>query len=376
MMTSIATKNLKHSKVRTLVAIGGVCFAVTLLFMQLGFFATVSLSAMLIYDGLDFDVVLTSPNYVVLTQASTFPRSRLNQAQAHPAVVRVMPLHVSRHVWRNPETRYHWPTVILGVNPHDPVSRRPELTQQLPGLARPDTLLIDTLSKPVLGPQEAGTEVEVGSRNLHIIGRFTTGPGFEAGLIVVGEQTYSRVFGGRPLSAVNVGLVKLRAGADAEQVVAELRRTLPADVRVLTRRELADKEIRYWLISTSTGVIFISGVTIALLFGVVITYQVLSLEVNQRLPEYATLKAMGFSDMYLNGIVLKQAVIFAVVSYVPGFFIAVGIYTTGAAMTGLPMGMTLSRAAGVFALNLLLCCVSGVLALRILRRADPVELFH
>jgi putative ABC transport system permease protein len=320
--------------------------------------------------------VLTSPSYVVLTQPYTFPRSRLHQAQAHPQVERVMPLHVSRHVWRNPQTRYHWPTVVLGVNPRDPVSRRPELAQQLPGLARPDTLLIDSLSKDVLGPQESGTEVEVGSRNLHIIGQFTTGPGFEAGLIVVGDQTFSRIFGGRPLSAVNVGLVKLRPGADPDQVVAELRRNLPVDVRVLTRRELADKEIRYWLISTSTGVIFISGVTIALLFGVVITYQVLSLEVNQRLPEYATLKAMGFSDMHLNGIVLKQAVIFAVVSYVPGFVIATVIYATGAAMTGLPMGMTLGRALGVFVLNLILCCVSGVLALRILRRADPVELFH
>ncbi|MBM4072456.1 MAG: FtsX-like permease family protein [Planctomycetes bacterium] len=375
-MSSIATKNLKHSKVRTLVAIGGVCFAVTLLFMQLGFFATVSRSATLIYDGLDFDVVLTSPNYVVLTQASTFPRSRLHQVHAHPQVEHVMPLYVSRHVWRNPQTRFHWPTVVLGVNPRDPVSHRAELAQQLLALARPDTLLIDTLSKEVLGPQESGTEVEVGSHNLHIIGQFTTGPGFEAGLIVVGDQTFSRIFGGRPLSAVNVGLVKLRPSADPEQVVADLRRNLPADVRVLTRRELADKEIHYWLISTSTGVIFISGVTIALLFGVVITYQVLSLEVNQRLPEYATLKAMGFSDVYLNGIVLKQAIIFAIVSYIPGFFIAVVIYATGAAMTGLPMGMTVSRALAVFVLNLLLCCVSGVLALRILRRADPVELFH
>lgn len=375
MKTSVAVKNLKHSKVRTLVAIGGVCFAVTLLFMQLGFFATVSLAAMLIYDGLDFDIVLTSPHYVVLTQANTFPRPRLQQAQAHPEVERVMPLHVGRQIWRNPETRLHWPTVILGVNPRDPISRRPELERQLPALARPDTLLIDRLSK-VLGSQETGVEVEVGARNLKITGQFTIGTGFEAGLIVVGDQTYARVFGGRPLTTVNVGLVKLRAGANPERVVEQLRRDLPADVHVLTRSELAEKEVHYWLINTATGVIFISGVFIALLFGVVITYQVLSLEVSQRLSEYATLKALGFSDTYLNGIVLKQALIFAVVSYIPGLLIAMAIYYIGANMTGLPLGMTLGRATGVFALNLFLCCVSGLSALRILRRADPVELFY
>lgn len=374
-MPSIALKNLTHSKVRTLVAIGGVCFAVTLLFMQLGFFATVSQSAMLVYNGLDFDIVLTSPNYVVLNQANTFPRSRLYQARANPDVERVMPVQVGRHMWRNPETRFHWPTVVLGVNPSDPVSLRPDLARQIPALARPDTLLIDRHSKTVLGPQNAGVETEVGSRNLTIIGQFTLGTGFEAGLIMVGDQTFARVFGGRSLSSVNVGLVKLRAGADPQRVAAQLRRDLPADVRVLTRTELAANEERYWHVNTSTGVIFGCGVLVAILFGVVITYQVLSLEVNQRLSEYATLKAVGFSDGYMSWIVLKQAAFFAAVSFVPGVFIAMGIYHIGAIMSGLPMGMTFARAASVFCVNLLLCCLSGLLALRILRRADPVDLF-
>ena len=44
-------------------------------------------------------------------------------------------------------------------------------------------------------------------------------------------------------------------------------------------------------------------------------------------------------------------------------------------MTNLPIGMTVGRVTGVFILNLVLCCFSGLLALRILRRADPVDLF-
>lgn len=383
MATSVAVRNLTHSKVRTLVAMGGVCFAVTLLFMQLGFFATVSLAAMLVYDRLDFDVVLTSPNYVVLTQASAFPQARLYQAQAHPDVAKVMPLYAGRQVWRNKETRAHWPIVILGVKPSDPVagesrnaSAELDLARQLPALARPDTLLIDRLSRAVLGPQEIGVVAEVNSRHVRIIGQFTIGPGFEAGLIVVSDQTYARLFGGRPLTNVSIGLVKLRAGADPDQVVKQLRRDLPADVHVLTRREVAAKEVHYWLVNTATGVIFSCGVLVAILFSVVITYQVLSLEVSHRLAEYATLKALGFSDAYLSWIVLKQAVIFAVVSYVPGIIFAMGICHIGASMTGLPMGMTLARAVSVFCINLSLCCLSGLLALRILRRADPVDLFY
>src|SRR3954471_12361099 len=105
MVNSLALRNLAHSKVRTGVAVAGVCFAVTLLFMQLGFFASVSLTANLIYDALDFDILLTSPHYVVLTQAGTVSRSRLYQAQAHPAVKQAMPVYVCRQLWRTPVTR-------------------------------------------------------------------------------------------------------------------------------------------------------------------------------------------------------------------------------------------------------------------------------
>ncbi|HEY7307730.1 MAG TPA: ABC transporter permease DevC [Gemmataceae bacterium] len=374
MANLLAVRNLAHNKVRTGVAIGGVCFAVTLLLMQLGFFATVSMTAMQVYDALEFDIVLLSPHYVVLTQTGTFPRERLFQARAWGQVESVSPLYVSRQMWRNPETRFQRAVVTLGVNPSDPVCHSPELREQCRGLAIPDTALIDRLSRPEVGALPAGQVTEVGTRNIEIIGQFEVGPGFEAGVAIVGDQTYARLIG-RPLREVSVGLVKLRSGADARKVAEELRDGLPADVHVLTRAELADKERRYWIVSTSTGIIFGCGVLVAILFGIVITYQVLSLEVMHRLSEYATLKALGFSDGYLSGIVLQQAVIFAVVSYIPGFLIAMVIYYVGSAMTRLPMSMTVERAATVFVVNLLLCCLSGLLALRILRRADPVDLF-
>ena len=375
MAISLAVRNLAHNKARTGVAIGGVCFAVTLLLMQLGFFATVTRTAMQIYDALDFDIVLVSPHYVVLTQTGTFPRSRLYQAKAYADVEWVAPLYVARQMWRNPETRFRRAVVTLGVNPSDPIYRSAQLREQCRGLSQPDTALIDRLSRPEVGSLPPGQITEVGARNIEIIGQFEVGPGFEAGVAFVGDQTFSSLLGGRPLGDVSVGLVKLRPGADAEKVAAQLREGLPADVHVLTRAELADKERRYWIVSTSTGIIFGCGVLVAILFGIVITYQVLSLEVTHRLSEYATLKALGFSDGYLSRIVLQQAVVFALLSYVPGFFLTLGIYHVGSLMTRLPISMTVERAAIVFFVNLFLCCLSGLLALRILRRADPVDLF-
>jgi putative ABC transport system permease protein len=379
LLPPLARLNLLHNKVRTLVAVGGICFAVTLLFMQLGFFASVLKTAMLIYDGLDFDLLISSPNYVVLTQAETFPRARLQQAEALPGVEAVWPVYVSRVLWRNPQTRYRRALVMLGVNPYDPVTRNPELARQLPGLARPDTVLVDRLSRPECGPHEAGdvtdAGTQAGTQRLTVLGQFSTGPGFEAGLVVVGDQTFRRLQGGRPAADVNLGLVKLRPGVEPEKAAAEMQRLLPHDVVVLTRPGVARREWRYWVTSTSTGILFGTGVLVALLFGLVITYQVLSMEVSQRLSEYATLKALGFADSSLAWVVLQQALILGAVSYVPGFAFAVGIYHYGESATHLPVGMTLGRAVAVGVLNLVVCGASGLMALRILRRADPVDLF-
>jgi putative ABC transport system permease protein len=228
-----------------------------------------------------------------------------------------------------------------------------------------------------VGPREPGTVSEIGhgERSLKVIGNFTIGPGFEAGLLIVSDQTFVRALPPLRLDDVSVGLIKLRPGADVDRVATELRERLPPDVRLRTRAELRAHERHYWVVNTSTGIIFGSGVAVALLFGVVIIYQVLSLEVTNRLSEYATLKALGYSDSFLAFVVLQQAVIFAVLSYVPAYLNALVIYVVSNRLTNLPIGMTLFRASTVFFLSLLMCSFSGLMALRILRRADPVDLF-
>jgi len=375
-MTAFLTwRNLADNPVRTLVAIAGVCFAVALLFMQLGFRAAVENTANLVLAALDFDIVLTSPNYVMLTQAQTFPRRRLYQASANPDVKKVMPLYVSRQNWRHPEKRYFRSVVVIGINPSDEVVRNPELEAQRKLLAVDDTVLIDRLTRPDVGPQNTGLVTQVGPLNLKVAGTFAIGPGFETGLIVVSDKTFSRLYGGWPLDRVNLGLVKVRPGARPDDVANDLRQHLPVDIRVWARSEIEKQEEQYWVVNTSTGIIFNTGVIVAILFGVVITYQVLSLEVNSRLPEYATLKAMGFSDVYLAVVVLQQAVFVAVLSYIPGFLIALGIYATARGITNLPISMTVTRAVGVFLATLLMCSFSGLMAIRFLRKADPVDLF-
>ena len=94
-----------------------------------------------------------------------------------------------------------------------------------------------------------------------------------------------------------------------------------------------------------------------------------------RLPEFATLKAMGYSDRYLAGVVLKQALLLAVVGFIPGVLLSGLMYLILGLVTGLPLLMTPPRAGTVLLLTILMCSASGVLTVRKLRSADPADLF-
>lgn len=154
-----------------------------------------------------------------------------------------------------------------------------------------------------------------------------------------------------------------------------LQNYLPNDVKVLTRAGFIQFEEHYWATSTSIGFIFTLGTIIGFVVGVVIVYQILSSDVSEHIAEYATLKAMGYRNSYLLIVVFQEALILAILGFLPGTAIAFGLYALTRNATSLPLYMTMSRALTVFILTLIMCTVSGGIATKKLRSADPADIF-
>ena len=376
MKTPLAWLNLGHQRARTAVAVAGISFAVVLVFLQLGFSGAVSNAATLLLRDLDFDLLLVAPHYVEVNRAGHFPRERLYQAQGVSGVESVAPLYVGFNFWYNPETRRRRNILVLGFKPGDPVFRFPEVPGHLAGLREADTVLMDRLSRPEFEPRQPGTATEIGRRRVKVVGQFALPTGFGAdGVVITSDENFAKLVPRGSPAHVSLGLVKLRAGAEPEAVAGELRHVLSPAARVLTRAAVVEQEQRHWERNTSVGVIFGLGVGVALLVGTVFVYQVISSDINNHFAEYATLKAMGYGEGYLSSVVLQQAVILALVGYVPGLFVSLGLYAFASAMANIPIDMSFRRAAFVFVLALLMCALSGFLSLRKVRLADPADLF-
>lgn len=365
-----------------MVALAGIAFADVLMFMQLGFQNALYDSNTRLSRSLQTDLVIVSPQMRNMQFLSTFSRRRLYQALDVSGVKSTSALYSNLITWKNPQTRQERQVQAIGFDPNQIAFNLPEVNQHLEVIKLPDRVLFDRTTRgqyaQAIAAFEQGKSVttEVERHTITIAGLFTLGSSFAAdGTLMTSDQTFLRLFPRREAASVSLGLVKLQPGADPRQVAAALQRYLPTDVKVLTHTELVKLEEDFWKSQSPIGFIFGLGTTMAFFVGVVIVYQVLSTDVNAHLKEYATFKAMGYNNGYLLGVVFEEAVILAVLGFIPGVGLPVVLYQLAAKATALPIFMTLSRVVLVLTLTLVMCMMSGAIATRKLQSADPADMF-
>ena len=373
---------LTRQPVRLLVALAGISFAGILMFMQLGFRDGLFDASVTAHRLFDADVVLISPRSASSVSMEAFPRRRLIQTLADPDVEGVTPVHWGLMLWRNPETRRNRSILALGFNPDDPFFVDPSLAQKTDALKQKGRILFDQLSRPEFGPiadwyrDGRVVETEIAGNRVRVAGLVSLGTSFGAdGNLLTSTETFLDLMPQKPPGAIEVGLVRLKPGADAEQVVSRLSQRLPKDVSVLTKQGFIDFEQNYWKSSTSIGFIFTLGAAMGFVVGCVIVYQVLYTDVSDHLPEYATLMAMGYRLSHLLGVVVREGFYLAAMGYVPAYLAGQGLYWFVRDATKLPVGMDLSRALTVLVMILVMCMLSSLLAMRRLIDADPAEIF-
>ena len=373
---------LTRQPVRLLVALAGISFAGILMFMQLGFRDGLFDASVTAHRLFDADVVLISPRSASSVSMEAFPRRRLVQTLADSDVHGVTPVHWGLMLWRNPETRRNRSILALGFNPDDPFFVDPSLAEKTDALKQKGRILFDQLSRPEFGPiadwyrDGRVVETEIAGNRVRVAGLVSLGTSFGAdGNLLTSTETFLDLMPQKPPGAIEVGLVRLKPGADPEQVVSRLRQRLPKDVSVLTKQGFIDFEQNYWKSSTSIGFIFTLGAAMGFVVGCVIVYQVLYTDVSDHLPEYATLMAMGYRLSHLLGVVVREGFYLAAMGYVPAYMAGQGLYWFVRDATKLPVGMDLSRALTVLVMILVMCMLSSFLAMRRLIDADPAEIF-
>ena len=365
-----------------MVALSGIAFAVLLVMMQVGFRSALFESSVRFQQRFDYDIALFSPDSVFIVRPQPFSIRRLYQTAGFEAVRDVTPVYISTALWKNPWNTSRRRINTVGFQPSDALLALDGFDELGTALRQQDVVLFDRGSRPEFGPVaeaiEAGKRVvtEINDREIEVVGLFEMGPSFGIdGTVITSDDNWLRLFPDHPRDDIQLGLIRLHEGEDPDRVRDELDVYLPDDVLVLTKKQFVQREEDYWNSTTPIGYFFAFGAIMGFVVGAIIVYQILFADVSEHLNEYATLRAIGYRNRFVSGIVLQQAVILAVLGYLPGVAVSYWLYGKAAAATHLPLNLTPERALAVFAMTLGMCAVSGLMAVRKVRRLDPAEVF-
>lgn len=381
--TPIAWLQVSNNPTKLLIGIAGVSFSNLLMFFQLGLLDSLYNSSKKPIQRLQADLVMVSAKYSNFGSLQDFQRSRLYQVLGVEGVEAVSPLRVGRASWITPSTREMFDIYVWGLNLAQPSLSFPEIEANRSRLQILRNALFDRLSKKQYGSVLASLgegrsfPVEVNNKQIRIIDSFELGATFAADAnLITSDSTFQLLFPKGDPTTIQMGLIRLRPGVSALAVKQAMQPILSGNnVVVVTRDELAEMEVNYWKRTSSVGFIFSLGVLVGFVVGSIIVYQILYGDVMNSLPQYATLKAMGYRDPFVIGIVIQQSAILAVVGFIPGLLLSWGLYGLLAGVTKLTVLMTMNRALLVLLLTFVMCVGSGTLATRKLVQLDPADVF-
>lgn len=374
-MVDLALKTLLHDRLRFVITVSGVAFAVTLVFVQAGLFLGILGNASVTIRHLDADLWVTPRNTANVDFANSFPEAYLNRVRSVPGVARADNLIVYFMYMTLPsgarETveayamedfrRWGFPWRVLEGDLDD--------------LKRGPYVFMDDSASRRFGPFQVGDYREVQETRLRIVGRtgdalsFTTTP-----LLFMDYGLAQRMNRELLQGRTSYTVVKLATGADLEAVRREIQRRLPHN-DVHSRAEWAAKSERYWIDSTGIGLNMYLTVFLGILVGVVVVTQTLYTSTMEHIREYGTVKAIGGGNADIYRIIGKQAVIAAALGYAIGALMAWGVGRL-VAQAGLHMELTPTMLALVFAGSVILCLGAAVVSFHKVARIDPAMVFR
>jgi putative ABC transport system permease protein len=381
--TPLGWLQLVHHPMRLAMAIAGVAFAVVLVFMQLGFMNMLFDTTVMFHRQIKADIVLVNPVARNLIDIRTFPRRRLIQALGVEGVADGDAMHIAQINWVKPGTRDRGIILAFGVRSDFDAFKTAGVSEQQSILALPGTALFDTGSRGDFRSfsqsirDSARPTTEISGKTITFEGTFRLGASFGSeGSIIVSDQTFFAIAPKANPGTPSLGMIRVLPGYDPEDVARRISAVVAGeDVKVMTINQFISESRNFLVKESPIAYIFSFGVIMGLVVGTVIVIQILSTDVQDHLPEYATFKAMGFTNRSLLSIVYEQSTILTVFGFIPGFLIALGLYELVRRGVSMPITMPLDRVLTVFALTAAMCLIAGTIALRRVSKADPAEVF-
>jgi putative ABC transport system permease protein len=371
-MASIAIRNLFHDKVRLVVTLTGIVFAVVLISIQAGLYLGFTTTIANVIDKTNADLWITSRYVRYIEVGVAFPGRKIYDVMATPGVAEAQKVIIQFSDWTRPDGAQEG-TELIGFNPDSSLGAPWNLVEgSVADLKRPDAVIIDKFYAQKLGVDHLNQVCEIRGHRARIVG-FTSGiRTFTTAATVFTSFKSAQTFQPIPEDQTLFILVKAKPGSDLQALKRDLLNRLK-DVDVWTTQEFSARTVYYWMFSTGAGVSVVVAAILGLIVGIVVVAQTIYASTIDHIREFGTLKAIGASNSYIYRIILEQAAISAVIGYVLG--IGVAFIVVRVAADSAPVMLPNWVAASMFLLTLFMCCLAALVSINKVTHIDPAMVF-
>jgi putative ABC transport system permease protein len=369
----LASRNLLHDRLRFVATVVGIVFSILLVTVQLGLYLGFGRIVTTMIDHASADLWIMPPGTKCFEDPSTLDERTRFQALSINGVAQAAPVVIGYAEWRIPAGGT-FPVFIVGSDLREGGLLPWNLVEgSLEALVIPGAVAVDRSYFDRLGVDGIGATAEIRGQKVEVravtsgIRSFTTTP------YVFTTLDRARAFTGTAANKATYFLVRVAPGVDVESVRRRLKANL-SDVDVLTAAEFRDRSRSFWLFGTGAGFALFAGALLGMIVGTVIVAQTLYSSTKDHINEFATLRAIGSSGIYIHKVIICQALISAVIGFC--LAAAIGLLVVAAtADTALPIVMTPTLSLVLFFLTLIMCVVSAIAAILQVTRIDPVMVF-
>ena len=376
-MVALARKTLIYEWRRFLPAMLAVGFAGLPQLLQIALVLGIFGSTSLYITGSSADVWVGYPGTQSVGSGRNIDADVESRILMDPAIQRVEPFIWVDGDWRGPRDTGGVSVFVSGIDPSpDGLMFSKALPADLRArLAEPDAVVVDRSALDQLGVG-IGQTATINGHQVRVVG-VSSGLRALGGVNVLCSLDTARELDEDPADVGPTYLVaKLHDPHQANAVAVRLRGTTAfGPYTTWSAKDFARISVRYWLFDTGAGagVLFLAG--IVFLVGAVITSQTLIAAVNGSMREYATLNALGVGVGALRKVVLEQAFWVGALGLLGAGLLGIVLMLL-ARSQDVPVVLNVPAALACIILVMGLAAVSGLAAMRSMRRADPATLLR
>jgi putative ABC transport system permease protein len=374
LILKLASRNLLQDRLRFVATVIGIVFSIVLVTIQLGLFLSFERMVTTMIDHAPADLWIVPLGTKCFEDPSLLDDHDRTKALSVQGVTEAVPVMIGFTEWAVPSGGTT-PVFIIGSSP-DAGGLRPwnVVEGNLAALADPHAVAIDQTYFGRLGVDGIGASTDIRGQKAEVrvitngIRSFTTTP------YVFTALDRAQAYMGTSPNLVSYFLVHVSPRAD----IAGVRKRLLANlvkVEVLTPEEFRSRSRAFWLFGTGAGAALFAGALLGAIVGTVIVAQTLYSSTKDHLNEFATLRAIGSSSVYIHKVIVCQALLSAVIGFSIAACIGVAIVKF-TAETSLPIVMTPVLTLGLFLLTVLMCVASAISAIVQVMRIDPATAFR